>query len=87
MDQAGQAMQESPARLLEDVAEMEGTHPLPSRERPQLNKHAEEAKAEAKAEAKERRTNRRLSKTPQTVGRIVRSDIRIRRLSKILKIG
>ena len=47
------------SRSLEDVAEMEGATP-PSRERPRLNRHVEEAKTEAKA--KERRTSRRLSK-------------------------
>ena len=52
-------MQESPAgqwkRLLKWKA-----HPPPSRERPWVNQHAEEA--EAKAEAEERRASRRLSK-------------------------
>ena len=56
LDDAGKS-----SRLLEDVAEMEGPTP-PSRERPRLNQHVEEAKAETKAEAKERRTSRRLSK-------------------------
>ena len=84
MDQADQVMQEGQADHWRKLLKWKDPPP-PNRKRPQLNQQVEEAKAEAKAE--ERRTSRRLSKNPQTVGRIVRSDIRIRRLSKILKIG
>ena len=59
--------------------------PPPSREKP--HPHQNQPEAEAEAERAKERTSRRLSKTLKAVGRIVRLDIRIRRLSKILKIS
>ena len=52
--------------------------PLPSREK--SHPYPNQQEAEAEAGRAEERTSRRLSKTFKTVGRIVRLDIRIRRL-------
>ena len=60
--------------------------PLPSREGKRPNQQQwQNLHPEAEAEEAEEKISRRLSKTLKQVGRTVRLDVRIKRLSKILK--
>ena len=73
------------SRKLEEVAEMEG--PTPTKQRRKATKPAAVAKPASRGRGGRGRgkKRRRLSKTLKQVGRTVRLDVRIRRLSKILK--